>query len=108
MPTQPGRRLDPTPGDPCGDPTPAQIGSVGSAVIAFVGVDRAWPGAPMARRRTDRWNVIQDRLERGGVVDVGGGHRGGQGQPAAVADELELGPGLAPIDGICAYLVPPL
>jgi hypothetical protein len=67
-----------------------------------------WPsGAPTARRRTDRRNVIQDRLEHDGVGHVGGGHDRGQRQPTTVADQVELAPGLATIDGICAHLVPP-
>ena len=85
MPTQPGRRT----------------------VVALVSVDRARPGASPPGRRTDRRNVIQDRLERAGVVDVGGGHRGGQRQPATVADQVELASRLATIDWICAHVVPP-
>jgi hypothetical protein len=94
MPTQPGRRLDPTPGDPRPDPTALQVGPVRRTVVALVSVDRARPGAPPPSRRTDRRNVIQDRLECAGVVDVGGGHRGGQRQPATVADQWSLLPGL--------------
>jgi hypothetical protein len=107
MPTQPGRRLDPTPGDPRPDPTALQVGPVRRTVVALVSVDRARPGAPPPSRRTDRRNVIQDRLERAGVVDVGGGHRGGQRQPATVADQVELASRLAAVDWICAHLVPP-
>jgi hypothetical protein len=40
-------------------------------------------------------------------MDVGGGYRRGQGQPAAVADQVELAPRLATIDRICAHVVPP-
>src|SRR5215218_9973863 len=36
MPTQPGRRLDPTPGDAGGDPTAPQPGTVGRAVVALM------------------------------------------------------------------------
>jgi hypothetical protein len=64
-------------------------------------------GCADARRRTDRRDVIEDRLEHGGVVDVGGGDGRGQRQPTTVADQVELAPGLATIDGICAHLVPP-
>src|SRR5215218_6191187 len=106
MPTQPGRRLDPTPGDPRPDPTAPQVGPVRRTVVALVSVDRARPGASPPSRRTDRRNVIQDRLERVGVVDVGGGHRGRQRQPATVADQLEPASRLATIDWICAHLVP--
>src|SRR6266545_2991291 len=77
---------EPTPGDPRGDPTAPQVGPVRRTVVALVSVDRARPGASPPGRRTDRRNVIQDRLERAGVAGVGGGHRGGQRQPAAAAD----------------------
>ena len=103
---KPGRRLHPTTSDPRPDPTPAQVGPVGSAVIALVGMDPGGSGTPPSSRGTDRRDVLHDRLERGGVGDVGGGHHRGQRQPATVAGQVELGPGLATIDGICAHLVP--
>jgi len=107
MAPQPGRRLKLPPGDPRLDPTPAQPGPVGPAVIALICMDRTGAGAPPPRRCPDRWDVLHDGLEHGGVVNVGRGHHGGQGQPAAVTDQLQLGSRLATIDGICAHLVPP-
>jgi hypothetical protein len=107
MAPKPRRRLDPTPSDPRGDPTPPQPGPVGSAVVPLVGVDLARSLAPLSRRRPDRRNVIQDGCEHDGVAGVGGGHRRRQRQPTAVADQVELGPRLATIDGICAHVVPP-
>jgi hypothetical protein len=107
MAPKPGRRLDLTPRDPRLDPTPPQVGTVGSAVIALVSVELAGPGAPPACRRSDRRHVVHDGLEHDGVVDVGRGHHCSQGQSTAVADQLQLGPRLATIDGICAHMVPP-
>jgi hypothetical protein len=107
VPSQPGRRLDPTPRDPRSDPTTPQPGTVGLAVIALVRMDLGGSDAPPPRRPADWRDVIQDGLKHRGVVDVGGGDRGGQRQPAAVADQVELAPRLATIDGICAHMVPP-
>jgi hypothetical protein len=98
MEPKPRRRLDPTAGDPWGDPTSAQPGPVGSAVVTLVGVDLARSLAPPSRRRADRRNVIQDGCEHGGVAGVGGGRRRRQRQPTAVADQVELGSRLAAID----------
>jgi hypothetical protein len=92
--------------DPRPHPTSAQIGPVGSAVIAFVGVDLGRSSAPPPNSRADRRNVLHDRLEHGGVARVGGGDGRGQRQPAAVADQVKLAPGLATIDRICAHMVP--
>ena len=104
---KPGRRLDLPPSDPRLDPTPPQIRPVGSAVIALIGGELAGPGTPLACGSPDRRDVVHDGLEHGGVVDVGRGHHRRQGQPAAVADQLQLGPRLATIDWICAHVVPP-
>jgi hypothetical protein len=41
-----------------------------------------------------------------GVGNVGGGDRRGKRQPTAVADQVQLAPRLAAIDGICAHMVP--
>jgi hypothetical protein len=97
----------PTPGDPRPGPTPARVRAVGRAVRGLVSVDRAGSSAPLPRRRADRRNVLHDRLEHGGVIDVGGSDHGGQRQPTAVADQMELGSRLATIDRICAHVVPP-
>jgi hypothetical protein len=70
------------------------------AVIAFVGVDRAGSGPPPPSRRTDRRDVGHDRLEHGGVVEIGRGHHRGQQQPAAIAAQVELASRLATIDWI--------
>jgi len=40
-------------------------------------------------------------------MDVGGGHHHGEREAAALADHMQLGPWLAPIDRICADMVPP-
>jgi hypothetical protein len=88
------------------DPTPPQIRPIGSAVIALVSMNGARAGAPPPSRRPDRRHVIQDRREHEGIGNVGGGDGHGQRQPATLADQVELGPGLAPIDRICAHLVP--
>jgi hypothetical protein len=62
--------------------------------------------APLPRWRADRRDVIHDRLEHGGVVDVGGSDHGGQRKPTAVADQVDLASRLATIDRICAHMVP--
>src|SRR5512132_1420893 len=80
---------------------------VGAAVISLVCVKLDGPGAPPPRRGPHRRHVLQDRLEHGGVVDVGGGDRGGQREPSCVADQVELAPRPATIDWICAHVVPP-
>jgi hypothetical protein len=108
MAAQPRRGLDATPGDPRGDPSPSQVAPVGAAVVALVRVDRAGPGAAPSRGRADRRQVVHNRLEHGGVVDVGGGHHRGKRQPGTVADQVELGPGLAPVDRVCAHKSPAL
>jgi hypothetical protein len=54
MPPKPGRGLDAAPGDPRGDPTAPQPGTVAGAVVALVGVDLAGPSAPLTRRRAHR------------------------------------------------------
>jgi hypothetical protein len=60
-------------------------------VVGLVGVNLAQPGAPTARRRTDRRDVVEDRLEHDGVVDVGGGDRRGVRVAAApVSDHRAL------------------
>jgi len=76
-------------------------------VIGLIGIDLARPAPPPSRRRAHRGHVIQQRREQQDVRHVGGGDHGGQRQPAAVADQVELGPWLATIDGICANVVPP-
>jgi hypothetical protein len=103
---QPRRPLHPTPSDPRGDPTPSQPGAVGGAVVALVGVDRPWSGAPPARRCADWWAVVDHRLQHGHVGDACGGDCRGKGQPLSVADQVQFGPGLAAIDRICAHVVP--
>jgi hypothetical protein len=77
-------------------------------VVTLVGVDRPGPAAPPTRRHAHRWNIVHQPLEDHAVVDVGGRHRDGKRQALAVGDKMELGAWLAPVDGICAHLVPPL
>jgi len=107
MPPQPGRRLNPTPSDPHGDPTTPQAGTVAGAVVALVRIQLAGPVAPPARRRAHRRDVVDHRLQHGHVRDVDSGHRCGKRQPVPLTDELDLGPWLAAIDRICANVVPP-
>jgi hypothetical protein len=107
MAAKPSRRPDPPPSDPRLDATPTQIRPVGSAVIALVGVDRTRAGPPPPSRRPDRRDVVHDRLEHDGVVDVGRGHHNTQRHPAIVTDQMELASRLATIDGICAHVVRP-
>jgi hypothetical protein len=107
MAPQPGRGLDAASSDPRCDPAPAQVGAVGLAVEALVGVELARPGAPPTRRRADRRDIVDDRLQHGHVRDVGGGDHRGQRLPGRVAGKVDLGPGLATIDGICANVIPP-
>jgi hypothetical protein len=52
----------------------------------------ALSGAPPPRWSTDRRHVLQDSPERGGVIDVGGGDRRGQGQPTAKPSRSTSGP----------------
>jgi hypothetical protein len=68
-------------------------------VMGLIGIDLARPASPPSRQRAHRGHVLQQRREQQGVVDVGGGYHGGQRQPAAVADQVKLGPWLAAIDG---------
>jgi hypothetical protein len=80
--------------------------TVGMAVIPLVGMDFGGSSAPPPRWRAHRRDGVDNGLQHGHVNDVGGGHRGGQRQPVAVADQVELAPRLATIDRICANLVP--
>jgi Bacterial protein of unknown function (DUF899) len=56
-------------------------------------------------RRANRWDVVQDRCEHGGVGDVGGGDGRGQRSPPPTQTRWSLDPA-CPIDGICADMVP--
>jgi hypothetical protein len=71
-------------------------------------MDLGRSAAPATRRAPHRRDIVEQRLEHRGVVDVGGGDHGGQRQPTTVADQVQLGSRLATIDGICAHVVPPL
>jgi hypothetical protein len=106
VPPKPGRGLHPTAGDPRPDPTPAQVRTVGRAVVGLVGVDLARSSAPLSRWRANRRDIVEDRVEHGGVVDVGGGHHRSQRQPATIAHQVKLASRLATIDWICAHVVP--
>jgi hypothetical protein len=63
-------------------------------------------GAPPPRRCAHRRDVVDHGRQHGHVRDVGGGNRGSQWQPVAVADQVEFAPRLATIDRICAHVVP--
>ena len=102
----PLRRLDATPSDPRPDPTPPQPGTVARAVIALVSVQLAGSGPPPPGWGQHRGDIIQDRGEHGHVGDIGRRHDRGQRQPAPLTGEVDLGPRLAAIDRICAYVVP--
>jgi hypothetical protein len=107
VPPKPGRGLHPTAGDPRPDPTPAQVRTVGRAVVGLVGVDLARSSAPLPRWRANRQDIVKDRFEHRGVIDVGGSDHDGKWLPATVAHHVELASRLATIDGICAHVVPP-
>ena len=94
MAPQPLRRLDPTPSDPRPDPTTAQRRAVAGAVIALVSVQLAGSGPPPAGQGQHRRDIVQDRGEHGHVGDVGRRHDRGQRQPAPLAGEVDLGPGM--------------
>jgi len=74
----------------------------------LVGMDLGWPAPPTPGGHADRREVVQHGLEHGRVVCIGRAQDGRQRQPAALAGQMQLGPGLAPIDRICAGQVPPL
>jgi hypothetical protein len=66
---------------------------------------RAGPGAgPMACAPAGCRRPPRPASPRRGV---GGGDRHGQRQPTPLADQVQLGPGLAAIDRTCANMVPP-
>ena len=71
-------------------------------------MDPGGSSAPTARECTHRWDVVTHGRQHGHISDVGGRDGRGQRQPVPVAAQMELAPGLATIDGICAHLVPPL
>src|SRR6266542_3513395 len=98
-------KLDPTPGDPRGDPATTQVAAVVLAVVALVGIELARPGAPPARWRADRGNVIHQRGEHRHIRDACGGDRRDKRQPPCVVDQVDLGAWLAAIDWICANVV---
>jgi hypothetical protein len=75
-------------------------------VGCLIGMNLPGSAASPPRRRQHRWDVAQHGLEYGGVGHVGGGDGRGQRQPAAVADQVDLRPGLATIDRICAHMIP--
>jgi hypothetical protein len=103
--TQPGRRLDLPPGDPRPDPTPAQPGTVGCAVIARVGVDLAGPGAPPGGLRTagmsstTAWNKVVSAMLVAVTTTV-------SGSPLPSQTRWSLLPGLPRSTGICAHMSP--
>ena len=94
MASKPGRGLDLPPSDPRLDPTPAQPGPAGPAVVALVSMRLGRSGPPPPSRRADRRNVGHDGLERGGVVDVGRGHHRVRGSPLPSQTRWSLLPGL--------------
>jgi hypothetical protein len=105
---KPGRGLDHAAGDPRLDATPAQLGAAAAMVIRLVGVEFAGPSATPPGGHADRRDVVQHRLQHGGVVGVGRAYDHRQRQPIRLASHMELGAGLASVDGVCAGQVPPL
>jgi hypothetical protein len=66
----------------------------------LVRVDLLGAAAPLAGWRAHRREVVQQRLEHQAVVGVGPGHQQRQRQPAAVNRQVQLGPGLGPVDRV--------
>jgi hypothetical protein len=52
-----------------------------------------------------KWS--QQRLEHGRVREVGCGHQQRQRQPGALIGQVQLGPGLGPVDRVCAGVISP-
>jgi hypothetical protein len=79
-------------------------------VVAALAVLRPAIGAAILRDPCTAWtasSVARWLLPRhGGIDDVGGGDHGGQRQPAALADQVQLAPRLATTNRIFAQLVP--
>src|SRR4029453_11676844 len=94
---EPGRGLDALASDPCGDVACSQQRTADRVVVALVTVQlqRSFPGT--ADRLTHRGEPVDHVLEHQMVVEVGGGDVHMQRQPAAIADRVDLGAGLAPV-----------
>jgi hypothetical protein len=75
-----------------------------------VGVEAGGSSAPPPRGCAHRWNVVDHGRQHGHVSDVGGGDRGGQRQPTAVAGQQarwSLVPGLPRSTGFAPTWSPP-
>jgi hypothetical protein len=67
-------------------------------IVGLVGMDLGRPTSPPPAGHQDRWDVVQHRLQQGGIVGIGRAHHHRDRQPTTVAGHMQLGAGLAPID----------
>jgi hypothetical protein len=104
---KPGRRLDLPPSDPRLDPRLPQVGTVGSAVIALIGVNLGGSGAAPPRRRADRRDVGQQRCEHGGIGEVAAVTTAASGSPPPSQTRCSLLPGLPRSTGFAPTHGPP-
>jgi len=108
--TQPGVGLQPTPGDPWGDPAPAQQLPAARVVIALVAMQLGWaPPRPTGPPpwADDRRDGVHHRLQQQRIVGVGGRQSDRQRDPGGVDQQVVLGSWLAPVDRIRANELPP-
>jgi hypothetical protein len=108
MATERGAGLDTLAGDAAEDAPTSEVGTAASAVVGFVGVELAGPGARAAGAPPlDRVDTLQDVLEDDGVVDVRGGQEDRQWEAIPIDDQVALRAGLAPIGRIRPGLFAP-
>jgi hypothetical protein len=83
------------------------MAAAAAVVVGLVGVTLVEAAASATSRRPNFGNVVQQRLEHGRVWEVGRGHQQRQRQPGALIGQVQLGPGLGPVDRVCAGVIPP-
>jgi hypothetical protein len=95
---QPGAVLGPPAGDQRLDTAVPELAAVLVVVIAAIGNEDVRALARPARLAGDRADAVDQRQELGDVVAVGAGVAGQQRDPAAVDDQVVLGPGAAAVN----------
>ncbi len=105
--TEPLLRLDALAGDPVEDAPLLEVGVAAWDVVGLVGVQLARSDPWTPARTLDRLDQLDDCLEQGAVMVVGGGVPSAQRDAVAVDQEVVLRAGLAPIGRVRPGFGPP-